>query len=134
MIGNRNMKRDARKHVFTATFEPLQVGFQAQALLDMECDIRILRIDSVFAVASGASEDETITVGIPGTLTKYLSYAVADSQSAGTKVAHTIASADILAAGTALIVKKATAAADAASTAVLAVNITYERIDRTATN
>lgn len=124
------MVRAAKKRIFTVTLEPLQVGFQAQALLDMENDIRLIRIDSIYAVASSANEDETITVGIVGALTKYLSYAVADSQAAGTKVAHTIASADVLSAGTALIVKKATTAADTGSTAVLGVNIHYEIIDK----
>lgn len=134
MVKNRNLSRDSRKRIFCVTLEPLQVGFQAGVLLDKENDIKILRIDSEYVVASGANEDETVTVGIVGALTKYLSYAVLDNQAAGTKTSHTVASADRVAAGTSLIVKKATAAADAGSTAVLAVSVHYEVIDRAIAN
>lgn len=129
MIQNRNLSRSARKRLLVAAIEPLQPGFQAAIVLDKENAIRILRIDSEYVVASGANEDETVTVGIVGALTKYLSYAVLDNQAAGTKTSHTVASSDLVAAGTPLIVKKATAAADAGSTAVLAVSVHYEVVD-----
>lgn len=130
-IRNKNLSRDARKEVWTHHIRPLTADLQSGCLVEMENDIRILRVDIVFAEASGANEDEIVEVGTVADDDVYVSYTVADNQAIGTKVAATLLSTAVLPAGTPLIVKKSAAGTDTSSTALLAVNITYERIDRT---
>lgn len=124
------MSRAARKRVWTAQIRPLTADQQFNYFIDHENDVRIVRVDTTFAELSGASEDETLQVGTLATPALYVSYVVADSQAAGTRVAHTLLSTALLPAGTVLMARKATAGADAASTALLHVSIHYEIIDR----
>lgn len=130
MIKNRNLDPDARKRTWVSTVRPVDALFQASALVNMENDIKLLRIDSVYAGVAGAAEDSTLQVGTAATPALYLSYVIADTQAAGVVVNHTMASSAILPAGTPLIVRRSVTGTDAGSTAELSVIVTYELIDR----
>jgi hypothetical protein len=125
---NRSMVLGERRRTFVHAIEPLVADFQAGVLLDADNDIQILRIDSVVA-HTGATELETIEVGTVADPDFYVSYAIPDSGVIGTVVNHTLLSRLVLSKNTPLIVKKATADADAGSTGRYVVLVSYVFVD-----
>ena len=129
MIQNRNMSRAARKRTYTHIMDPVVADFQAGGFIDVENDIKILRVDIVFLIASGASEDAIVEIGTVADPNLYVSYTVADSQAIGVVVNATLLVSTILAKNTPLIIQKDSASADTDATAKLAVTVTYVIVD-----
>jgi len=129
-IQNKSMARAAKKRLVSQHIDISAATLQTVGFVDPENQWRILRCDVVYDIATSADAvAENVTVGIAGTLTKYLNYTPAISQAQGTVVSVAPASSDFLSAGTALIIKKS-AAAGGANTGEVTVNVWYEVLDR----
>jgi hypothetical protein len=129
-IQNRSMARAAKKRVIDQHIDLTAASYQSCGFVDPENPWRILLIDVIYDVATdGNAQTENVTVGIPGTLTKYLNYTPAISQAQGTVVSIVPASAAFLAANTPLIICKS-AAAGSTNTGEVTINVWYEVLDR----
>ena len=129
-IQNKSMARAAKKRLVSQHIDISAATLQTVGFVDPENQWRILRCDIVYDIATSADAvAENVTVGIAGTLTKYLNYTPAISQAQGTVVSVAPASSAFLSAGTALIIKKS-AAAGGANTGEVTVNVWYEVLDR----
>jgi hypothetical protein len=128
-IKNRNLHADARYRCISHVIKLVTADNQSFAYLDMANATRVIRAETIFNTANGATNTQNVTVGTIATPTLYVNYAVADSQAAGVIVSHTLASSAEVPAGTALLIKKSSAAADTGSTAELTLNVWIERLD-----
>jgi len=134
MIRNRNLERGARKRVLTHVIDISAANVQARGMVDAENDIRILRIDFVYSVATDSGTvPENIQIGTAATAGKYFAGAPSQSQALGTVQAKTVASTDLLPAGTALIINKS-AATGGSNTGEVTVCVYYERVDKDSRN
>lgn len=128
-VKNRNLHVDARYRSISHVIKLVTADHQSFAYLDMDNDTRVIRAETIFNQANGATNTQSVTVGTIATPTLYVNYAVADSQSAGVIVSHALASSAVVPAGTALLIKKSANTADTGSTAELTINVWIERLD-----
>lgn len=127
-IVNRSLETATRRKCFTHQIVMATTALQARGDVDSTKARKILAIEFLYDVASDTGAWQNIEVGIPGTNTKYLAAAGENSKSIGYVKSQTVASADLVPAGTAIIVRRANTTAGA-NTGVITVHVWYETID-----
>jgi hypothetical protein len=130
MIQNRNMTTQSRTRVVQHYVDISETAHRATVLYEPSNDIKILRIDMVYAVATDASAaiTEGVTVGTIATPTLYGTATPLVSQAAGVKAAVTLGSTALLPAGTALVLTR-TAYSGHANGGEVVVVVHYELVD-----
>ena len=133
MIRNKNLCRAAKKKTITV-YHDIDVPVEySVAYLDPENPTKVTDIWMQYVVITNTGTlpgtAERINVGTPATPTLYCSVLPVASTAAGTFAKQTLASAALLPAGTALLVKRS-ALVGGTNTGAVLVHVNLETIDR----
>lgn len=129
-IANENLTKEARKRFFTTIIDISETRTQAHAFVDNDCATKVNKITFVYSVASDTGTVEAIEVGTAADSDHYFTGNPANSKAIGTVETKTVLNpTDLLPAGTALIVQKASADSED-NTAEVTVVVELETIDR----
>ena len=130
MIQNKNLCRAAKKRVIQTYFDLSSTTNCAVVYLDPENVTKVVRIDMIYVVATNTgTHGEHIWVGTPANPDHYAIADVAPSIDVGTKAEQTLLHTTLLAAGTALVMRRS-ALSGQTNTGEVVVQTHVETIDR----
>lgn len=130
MFTNFHLARDAKKKLITsAVFDISGTASILDVLVSQTSSIKVRGAQLVYTVATdGGTRPESITVGVPGALTRYFSVTPAASTAQWTVTAVAPSSAVLVPKGTPLIITRS-AAAGGTNTGEVKLVIEYEFAD-----
>jgi metal-sulfur cluster biosynthetic enzyme len=130
MIQNKNLCKAAKRKCITVNHDISDTRQYCTTYLDPENPTKITDIYMYYSVATNTGTlTEKINVGTPATAALYCAVTPVISQAVGTLAKQTLASAALLPAGTALVVRRS-AVVGGTNTGEVIVTVFFETVDR----